>query len=1218
MPFTPSQEHIDYSSVTEESFVVHDSGVGIGSLLFEEADYNKTILAENVAFLSTATRTATIDVDGAGAPQPVSLDTVNGVTTYQDLVDEINADTTGLIASIVNGQIRVTSDTPEIGTIDIVDVSLFTNSTGFVDIIKHKHLIDWESIGGPFNAGLGSQLQNILEDFVNTRGGTALPLNPYAGFQVMNTGLAGALDTGLPSQTVTTAGVQTVDLDGVAGVDLVHLANETTEITAVADVAGSLGGTHFLINQATSLAPDEDFYVWIDVDNGSVDPSAANPGRTGIEVDIAANASNTTVALAVQTAVDGVAGFTATLLSTVITVVNDVAGEAVNAADVDTGFSLSVLRKGSNPGIAEVTDVTTVADLAGSLAGSFFLLTAPGTEGNNFNDFYVWYDVGASAETAEVVTIADVEGSLSGTRYHIDGDSGAETQASYVWFTYLTQAEITDVVVPAASVFATDTTPTGALPGSSWQLSAGVENTRHHVWYSVEIAEVTDVTVVADVEGSLGGTHWLLSAAVDATDYYVWYDFAAVAEIYDVETVADVAGSLNSTFFLINDPTTAYYVWYDVNAAGVDPAPGGTGITVALATNDGADAVATATRAAVGAFGDFSTGGATNVVTITNANTGFVADAVDGSAATGFTFPAVTTQGSATQSDPTVALRTGISVTLLTNDADTAVATKTATAIDLIGDFGAAPTGAVVTVTNAAIGATTDTVDVDAGVTPSVTTQGTGPNTDPGGTANPLGVIVLPTDADTAVAVATRAIVTGDVDFAAVGAGATVAITNAATGFADNAADVDASLVSATVTQEGSVAGTDPMPGGRTAITVTIGTNDTANTIAGLMNTVVDASLFYASSVVTNTVTIASEATGTNLPNAVDIDTGFTITTIQEGGVDPVESDPGLADRTGITVTILSGDDPTEVAVATVTAIDANLEFGATNSTNVVTITNAKVGQVSDARDGNIPTGFSFDITTQGGDGAGYRATLSVDGGLLQSIDIAAAHVTDYDSFVIEFNDQTTGVTGALSGGDFVVTSATSGANSSVSIVDTNLFSNMLEFINIDAAVDGLGVISFDLLVSIDGGAFVTLTTTPVALQDFDALVADLGNPTGGVLALDSDDNMRITSSVTPAAVDTVSTVEIDLSSSLLSALRDADPEGAAETGFTGLDESQPGAFDTRDAMNSTFATGGNQSLSDLVGQHVQKIPTRPAGQINASIYFDGLIFRFLVDGVPV
>ncbi|KKM02997.1 hypothetical protein LCGC14_1778840, partial [marine sediment metagenome] len=912
------------------------------------------------------------------------------------------------------------------------------------------------------------------------------------------------------------------------------------------------------------------------------------------------------------TAINAEGGFTApAAVGAVVTVVHDVAGEVVNAADIDTGFSLSVLRKGSNPGIAEVTDVTTVADLAGSLAGSFFLLTAPGTEGNNFNDFYVWYDVGASAETAEVVTIADVEGSLSGTRYHIDGDSGAETQASYVWFTYLTQAEITDVVVPAASVFATDTTPTGALPGSSWQLSAGVENTRHHVWYSVEIAEVADVTTVADVEGSLGATFWRFDAALDATSYYVWYDFAAVAEIYNVETVADVTGSLNSTFFLLDDPTTEYYVWYNVNAAGVDPTPGTrTGITVAIATDETANDVAIATRTAIGLEGDFSTGGATNVVIITNANPGFVPDAVDGSAATGFTFPAVTTQGSAAQVDPSAANpgRTAIPVVILTNGTANAVATATRAQIDIVAGADVTAGGAtnVVTVTNDVIGATSDAVDGAAatGFGFSVTTQGTGPNTDPGGTANPLGVIVLPTDADTAVAVATRAIVTGDVDFAAVGAGATVAITNAATGFADNAADVDASLVSATVTQEGSVAGTDPMPVGRTGLTVTIGTNDTANTIAGLMNTVVDASGFYVSSVVTDTVTIASTATGTNLPNAVDIDTGFTITTIQEGGVDPVESDPGLADRTGITVTILSGDDATEVAVATVTAIDANLEFGATNSTNVVTITNAKVGQVSDARDGNIPTGFSFDITTQGGDGAGYRATLSVDGGLLQSIDIAAAHVTDYDSFVIEFNDQTTGVTGALSGGDFVVTSATSGANSSVSIVDTNLFSNMLEFINIDAAVDGLGVISFDLLVSIDGGAFVTLTTTPVALQDFDALVADLGNPTGGVLAIDSDDNMRITSSVTPAVVDTVSTVEIDLSSSLLSALRDADPEGAAETGFTGLDESQPGAFDTRDAMNSTFATGGNQSLSDLVGQHVQKIPTRPAGQINASIYF--------------
>ena len=421
-----------------------------------------------------------------------------------------------------------------------------------------------------------------------------------------------------------------------------------------------------------------------------------------------------------------------------------------------------------------------MADLAGSLAGSFFILTAPGTEGRTFDDFYVWYDVGASAETAEVVTIADVEGSLSGTRFHIDGDSGAETQASYVWFDFPAQAEITDVVVPAASSFATDTVLPATLPGSSWQLSGGAENNRFHVWYSVETAEVTDVTTPADVEGSLGGTFWRLSAALDATDFYVWYDFAAVAEItdittvadvegnlgatrfhidsandatpyyvwydfadvaeiYDVETVADVAGSLNSTFFLINDPTTAYYVWYDVNSAGVDPMPGGTGITVALATNETADATATLTRAAVGGVADFGTGGATNVVTITNANTGFVTDAIDGSAPTGFTFPAVTTQGSAAQVDPAPGGRTGITVTILTNDADTAVATATRSAINgqAGADFTAGGAGATATVTNTATGFTTDAVDVDTGfLGVTVTTQGSATQADPSG-ANP-------------------------------------------------------------------------------------------------------------------------------------------------------------------------------------------------------------------------------------------------------------------------------------------------------------------------------------------------------------------------------------------------------------------------------------------------------------------------------------------------
>lgn len=137
------------------------------------------------------------------------------------------------------------------------------------------------------------------------------------------------------------------------------------------------------------------------------------------------------------------------------------------------------------------------------------------------------------------------------------------------------------------------------------------------------------------------------------------------AQVQDVDTVADTAGSLNSTYFLLESISAKYYVWYDVSSSGTDPGIAGSadtggriGIEVDITTGDSADAVATATRSAIDALADFSTGGATNVVTITNADVGVTQDAKDGSAATGFTFNAATTSGDGARDlrleDPTV------------------------------------------------------------------------------------------------------------------------------------------------------------------------------------------------------------------------------------------------------------------------------------------------------------------------------------------------------------------------------------------------------------------------------------------------------------------------------------------------------------------------------------------------------------------------------------
>ncbi len=124
------------------------------------------------------------------------------------------------------------------------------------------------------------------------------------------------------------------------------------------------------------------------------------------------------------------------------------------------------------------------------------------------------------------------------------------------------------------------------------------------------------------------------------------------------QTVAlapDVSGSLNSTFFLLNGPgnTNKYYVWYNINSAGVDPAVAGrTGIAVAGATNVTAANLGTATKNAINSAAavDFTVTG-TSTITITNTSVASFTAAVDGSAATGFTF-AVTSAGNGTAVTP--------------------------------------------------------------------------------------------------------------------------------------------------------------------------------------------------------------------------------------------------------------------------------------------------------------------------------------------------------------------------------------------------------------------------------------------------------------------------------------------------------------------------------------------------------------------------------------
>lgn len=127
------------------------------------------------------------------------------------------------------------------------------------------------------------------------------------------------------------------------------------------------------------------------------------------------------------------------------------------------------------------------------------------------------------------------------------------------------------------------------------------------------------------------------------------YEEGGTTEQSKSVTVADSAGSLNNKFYWFFTETTSFYVWYNVASGGTDPNPtvpvGGpatkVGIEVAIATNDPANTVASATRSAISGHSTANkqvtvTGSNADVI-VTNNTPYNVKDTEDGTAPTAFT-----------------------------------------------------------------------------------------------------------------------------------------------------------------------------------------------------------------------------------------------------------------------------------------------------------------------------------------------------------------------------------------------------------------------------------------------------------------------------------------------------------------------------------------------------------------------------------------------------
>jgi hypothetical protein len=134
---------------------------------------------------------------------------------------------------------------------------------------------------------------------------------------------------------------------------------------------------------------------------------------------------------------------------------------------------------------------------------------------------------------------------------------------------------------------------------------------------------------------------------ISVRPHYVYLG-SDIAQVQNITCVADVASSLNNKYFLFHAVGgVKHYAWFNTGA-GVDPAPAGgwTGHEVTIAANASASAVATALQLILTAVTGFDATVSGFVVTLTNTAVGYAQPAIDSVAATktGFAFK-VTTLG---------------------------------------------------------------------------------------------------------------------------------------------------------------------------------------------------------------------------------------------------------------------------------------------------------------------------------------------------------------------------------------------------------------------------------------------------------------------------------------------------------------------------------------------------------------------------------------------
>ena len=353
---------------------------------------------------------------------------------------------------------------------------------------------------------------------------------------------------------------------------------------------------------------------------------------------------------------------------------------------------------GASGATVEGVDVTTLADVAYSLDGTYFTFSSPTT------DYYTWYSVAGVQEVTDFLAVGDTDGSLAGKYFNID----SPTTPYYVWYNVPSRLE-TSLLDFAPSSGAGMTNGPGS-PGMWFEFYDSAQNTGlpYYVWFNVTDAggntdpapyppgQSVQVPILS-ADGGIQITPKVMAAINAALSPGI--AIASIVGPGPMDLTINLAAPGPSTGVLSfvgpgwGNPTGGAGNQILITSItpgifSVDPAPGGrTGIPVAIVAGNNADNVAIASSGVMDGHVDFDSsftaGGPFGDFTVTCTNGGATADAADVNTGFGVT---TTIQGVGGAVDPAPG-GTGLMVALLPNDTAYDVADKTAVVVDAHPEF---------------------------------------------------------------------------------------------------------------------------------------------------------------------------------------------------------------------------------------------------------------------------------------------------------------------------------------------------------------------------------------------------------------------------------------------------------------------------------------------------------------------------------------------------